>query len=97
MLIKRIGILYLLIKKRKNYEICETLRISSATLNKYVLILDKDDKSYKYFKKIIQKEKIKNIIEELINTLYGPGTPGVDWSEARKTKIRINKRKSIGL
>lgn len=97
MLIKRIGIIYLLIKNIKNYEICKTLKISTATLNKYVLVLDKNVESYKYFKKIINLERIKSNIEELINTLYGPGTPGVDWSEARKTQRKIFRRKSTGL
>ncbi|MFH1827438.1 MAG: hypothetical protein ABH812_03355 [bacterium] len=97
MLVKRIGIIYLLIKKRKNYEICNILKISSATLNKYVLLLDKNIESYDFFNKLIKKNKVMNFVEEIVNTLYGPGTPGTNWSNAKKTKRQIDKRKKVGI
>jgi len=97
MLIKRVGIIYLSLKGLKNNEICKLLKISSATLNKYKLILDKNIDTYNYFEKLIKFEKISNIIEEILNLVYSPGTPGVDWSEARKTKIKIANRKKYGL
>ncbi len=97
MIVKRLGLIYLLLKGVNNYNICKLLKISSATLDKYRLILDKNIEIYEYFKNIIQKEKIKNIFEDVFNSLYGPGTPGVDWSEAWKTKRRIIRRKKFGI
>lgn len=97
MLIKRIGLIYLLIKGVTTSNICDILKISPSTLSKYSLILDKNKNAYDYFGKVVKKVKLVNILEEVINTLYGPGTPGVNWSDAWKTKNRILKRKEIGI
>ena len=97
MLIKRIGLIYLLIKGVTTSNICDILKISPSTLSKYSLILDKNKNAYDYFGKLAKKVRLVNILEEVIDTLYGPGTPGVNWSEAWKTKKRILKRKEIGL
>ena len=97
MIIKRLGAIYLLLKGILKRDICKLLSLSPTTLDKYQLILDKETEIYSYFQKIIRKEAIKNIFEEIINTLYGPGTPGVDWSEAWKTKRRIAERKEYGI
>lgn len=97
MLIKRIGLIYLLIKGVTASNICDILKISPSTLSKYSLILDKNKNAYDYFGKVVKKVKLVNILEEVINTLYGPGTPGVNWSDAWKTKNRILKRKEIGI
>ena len=97
MLIKRIGLIYLLIKGVTTSNICDILKISPSTLSKYSLILDKNKNAYDYFGKLAKKVRLVNILEEVIDTLYGPGTPGVNWSEAWKTKKRNLKRKEIGL
>ena len=97
MLIKRLGLIYLLLKKTEPRNICQLLKISPSTLTKYSLILDKSKNIYEQYEKVIKKEKVVNIFEELLNTLYGPGTPGVDWGEARRTRGLILKRKKYGI
>ena len=96
MLVKRIGVIYLILKGLKKNDICKFIKISHSTFDKYKQILDMNSQIYDYFSKIIRTEKFVNLLEELIDIFYGPGTPGVDWSEAWKTKRRISKRKTYG-
>ena len=48
-------------------------------------------------KKILRNEKISHFLEEILLTLYGPGTPGVDWSQAWKDQIALERRKETGI
>ena len=96
MLIKRIGIIYLILKKFSKTEICKLLKISPSTYEKYYQTLDLNNEVFDYFNSSIKSEKFANIIEQTLNTIYGPGTPGVNWSEAWKTRKRIDKRKEYG-
>lgn len=96
MIVKRLGLIYLMLKNFKKNDICRLIKISKATFDKYKLIIDKDPIIYEKFKSFIKKEKAINIFEEIINILYGPGTPGVNWTDALKTKRKIEIRKKYG-
>ena len=97
MILKRLGIIYLLLIGIKKYQITKTLGVTRSTIDKYLLIIEKNRDYYEYFKKLINKEKVKLLFEDLLNTLYGPGTPGVNWSEAWKTKQEIKRKKEEGI
>ena len=97
MILKRIGIIYLLLKDVKKYKIRKVVGVTRATLDKYNLIIEKSPIIFKKFKKIIKEEKIKNIFDEILNTLYGPGTPGVNWSSAWERRKKLSRKKSLGL
>ncbi len=97
MIAKRIAIFYLLIKNIDYTIICETLKVSAATVFKFRFILENNSRLVPSFKKIIQNEKIINFLEEIYLTLRGPGVPGVNWSEAWKHVKRFEKRKAQGI
>src|SRR4030066_1970613 len=65
MIIKRLGLIYLLLRGFRKCDICKLIKVSTATLDKYKLILDKNINIYNYFKKFILKENISNLFEEL--------------------------------
>jgi len=96
MLIKRIGIIYLIMKNYDKNKITQVLNVSKTTIDKYRLIIEKNKNIYEYFIKIIEKEKISNIFEEIFSTLYGPGTYGIDWKSALIRKKKISERKIHG-
>ncbi len=50
MLIKRIGIIYLILKKFSKTEICEFLKISPSTYEKYYQTLDLNNEVFDYFR-----------------------------------------------
>ena len=97
MILKRVGIIYLLLKGIKKFKIKSTLGVTTNTLDKYSLIIEKNPLVYNKFIKVIQKDKLTLFLEDFLNTLYGPGTPGVDWSSARKTQSLIKRKKEQGL
>lgn len=97
MILKRLGIIYLLLIGIKKYQIIKTLGVTRATTDKFDLIIEKNEDYYKHFKKLIMNEKVKLLFMDLLNTIYGPGTPGVDWTEAKRTRIETERRKDEGI
>ena len=97
MILKRIGIFYLLLKGIEKYKIKKVIKVTRATIDKFNLIIEKNPKLYKNFDKLIKKENIIQLFEEIIISIYGPGTPGLDWNESLKRKRKLISKKEIGL
>ncbi len=97
MLAKRVAIIYLLFKKIDYYNICTVLKVSPATVAKYSFLMEKSQGIVPTFKRIIKIEKIGLFLEELFNTLYHPGVPGINWKAAWENKIALEKKKTYGI
>ncbi len=97
MILKRIGMIYLLLRDIKKYNIKKLLGVTRATLDKYSLIIEKNPLLYMEFKKIVQRDKIKLLFEEILSFLYGPGTTGIDWIAAGNRRKRISRKKEFGV
>ena len=97
MLIKRIGLIYLLLMKIEKYKIRELLNVSRGTLDRYQLIIEKNKDIFDDFKNLIKKENIVNLFEEIFSNLYGPGTYGINWDSAWSRKKKIIRRKEYGI
>lgn len=97
MVAKRIAIIYLLLKGIDHRTICYVLKVSSATVSKYLLLMEKSEGVIPTFKAILKNEKIFNTLEELFNSLFAPGTYGVNWSAAWRRKFEIERKKSQGI
>jgi len=97
MLIKRIGLIYLLLMKIEKYKIRELLNVSRGTLDRYQLIIEKNKDIFDDFKNLIKKEKIVNLFEEIFSNLYSPGTYGINWDSAWSRKKKIIRRKEYGI
>jgi len=97
MILKRVGLIYLHLKNIEKYRIRKTLGVTDSTLDKYKLLIEKNPTIYERFFSIINKDNIKVLFEQLWNYLYGPGTPGIDWSAAWERKKRLKRKKEEGI
>lgn len=70
MIAKRIGIIYLLIKKVNYRTIADTLKVSTATVLFYSIIFEeKETKLVKSIKQMLKKEKVLNFLDDLFSDL----------------------------
>ena len=97
MLAKRVAIIYLLLKKIEYYNICDRLKVSSGTVAKYSLLMEKSEGIVPTFKQIVKNDKIKIFLEEVFNNIFAPGKPGVNWKIAWENKINLEKKKTFGI
>lgn len=97
MLAKRVAIIYLLLKKIEYYNICERLKVSSATVAKFALLMEKSEGIVPTFKQIVKIDKINIFLEEIFNNIFAPGKIGVNWKIAWENKINLEKKKTFGI
>lgn len=97
MLAKRVAIIYLLSKKIEYYNICERLKVSSATVSKFALLMEKSEGIIPIFKQIVKNDKVKIFLEEIFNNIFAPGKYGVNWKIAWENKINLEKKKTYGI
>ena len=98
MVAKRVAIIYLLMKKIDYLNISSVLKVSSSTIAKFNLMINKRKAITNSLKAIIGSEKLKDFFEKLFIDLQGqPGTYGVDWKSAWQRKIYYEKKKSQGI
>ncbi len=97
MLAKRVAIIYLLMKKIEYYNICDRLKVSSATVSKIALLMEKSEGIIPAFTQIIKKDKVKIFLEEVFNNIFAPGKIGVNWTTAWENKINLEKKKTYGI
>ncbi|MFA6081142.1 MAG: Trp family transcriptional regulator [Patescibacteria group bacterium] len=97
MLAKRVAIIYLLMKKIEYYNICDRLKVSSATVSKIALLMEKSDGIIPAFGQIVKIDKVKIFLEEVFNNIFAPGKIGVSWKIAWENKINLEKKKTYGI
>ncbi len=97
MIAKRVAIIYLLLKQIDKATICTVLKVSSSTVAKYAILIEKSEGIVPQFKKILKSEKIRIFLEDIINSFFAPGAYGVNWKRAWKRKIVSEKRKQLGI
>lgn len=97
MIAKRIAIIYLRLKNIDQRTICKVLKISTATVAKFSLLMEKSDGIVPTFNKIMKNEKIIEFLEDIFNTLFAPGVPGVNWKAAWERKIARDRQKTLGM
>lgn len=94
MLAKRITCMYLIYKKIPMKEIDETLKISSATIAKYSLLLQRSSVINKILEEFLQKENFIKIIDTFIHEYLSPPTKyGTDWKTGWKLHKKYLQRK----
>lgn len=97
MLIKRIAIIYLLLKDIDYLTICNVLKVSNGTVSKYRLLMEDSKGIVPVIKKMIKNEKIWLFFEEIFSQIFYPGKIGVDWKSAWKLQIDLKNKKLTGL
>ncbi|PIP62255.1 hypothetical protein COW98_05070 [Candidatus Roizmanbacteria bacterium CG22_combo_CG10-13_8_21_14_all_35_9] len=97
MLIKRIAIIYLLMKDIDYRNICEVLKVSNTTVNKYKLLMERSEGIVPVLKNMVKQEKIWLFFEDIFSQIFHPGLPGINWKAAWERKINLQRRKERGL
>lgn len=97
MIAKRIAIIYLLTKKIDYIIICDVLKVSPSTVAKFSFLSEKSQGVIPILKRIVSSEKIGQFLEEFLLTILGPGVPGVNWRDAWRDKLDLERRKETGI
>lgn len=97
MIVKRIAIIYLLIKNIDYETICEVLHVSNATVSKYRLLMQDSHGIVPALKDLVGMEKIALAFEELFNELFAPGVYGINWKAAWERKRNLQRKKEQGI
>jgi uncharacterized protein YerC len=97
MLIKRIAVIYLLLKDVNYLTICKILKVSNGTVSKYKLLIESSSGIVPVLKKMIGNEKIWLFFEEIFSQIFYPGRPGINWTTAWEMKNALERKKERGL
>lgn len=97
MLIKRIAIIYLLMKDIDYRTICEVLKVSNGTVSKYKLLMENSEGIVPVLKRMVKQEKVWLFFEDIFSQIFHPGLPGINWKAAWETKINLERKKERGL
>ena len=97
MLIKRIAIIYLLLKEIDYRMICKALKVSNTTVNKYILSLERSEGIVPVLKNMVKHEKVWLFFEEIFSQIFYPGRPGINWTAAWEMKLALERKKERGL
>ena len=97
MLIKRIAVIYLLIKDVDYLTICKVLKVSNGTVSKYRLLMEDSKGIVPVIKKMIKSEKVWLFFEEIFSQIFYPGRPGINWTAAWEIRNTLERKKEKGL
>lgn len=97
MVAKRIAAMYLIQKQIDYTVICDVLKISTATVAKYTLLLERSRGIKKALTALIQHDKINLIFRDFLASLNGPGSYGINWKSAHKIRQEIEREKAEGV
>lgn len=98
MVAKRVGIIYLLIKKVDYRDIVELLKVSTATVVFYAaLFRDKNSRLINLIKTMLKKEKVLNFFDDLFaDLMIHPGVYKGHWQMYWDRKRKQKERKTLG-
>lgn len=97
MLAKRIAIMYLVRKGIDYYSICNTLKVSTTTIAKYVYLLERSVGIKTTLDSIMRDKDMKLLFKDLLGTLYKPGQYGINWKSANMLQNDLKKQKERGI
>src|SRR3989344_2117733 len=82
MIAKRVAIVYLLLKGIDQRNIAKVLKVSTATVSKFDILMEKSDGVVPSFQKILTNDKILDFLDKMFDALFPPGTYGTNWKAA---------------
>ncbi|MBI2051156.1 hypothetical protein HYT33_00100 [Candidatus Roizmanbacteria bacterium] len=98
MIIKRVTIMYLLLKNIDHRTICHVLNVSVATVAKFSILTRKSEGIAPYLVKILKKEEFARFIEDVFFTVFSPPTKyGTDWRAGWRLERQRQRRKQEGI
>jgi len=97
MIVKRIAIVYLLMKEIDYVTICSVLKVSNSTVSKFRILMEDSQGVVPVLRKMVSLEKITLMFEELFSEIFAPGVYGVNWKAAWERKIALRIKKQTGI
>ena len=98
MIIKRIAIIYLLLKNIDQRVIAQTIKVSPSTVSKFALISQESKGIVPFFKTIIKRKKIGEFLKDFYLTVISPPTKyGTDWKLGWKLEFERQRRQEQGI
>jgi len=96
MLAKRIAVLYLILQGIDHRTISNLLKVSTATVAKFSIILKfENERTKKVLQKIIKERKILKTLDAVGEILFNSlPPPSRNWSEWRKEKVKRQRDRS---
>lgn len=93
MIAKRVAIVYLCSRAIDYVTIANTLKVAPATIARYARVTKKASGLTRALRHLLRVDKTATLLDELLDFLVPPGTPGANWSAAWERKRRILRRK----
>ena len=97
MIIKRLAIIYLLLKNIDQRTIANTIKVSPSTVSKFALIAQESKGIVPFFKGIMTADRIKNFFEDLFYAIYSPTRYGTDWKTGYKLEFERQRKRERGI
>lgn len=97
MIAKRVVIIFLLMKGIDYHTICDVVKVSSGTVSKFRIVMEKSEGIVPALKNIVKNEQILLFLQGLFNDLFPPGVYGVNWKAAWERKFDYERRKTEGI
>jgi len=97
MIAKRVAIIYLLMKQIDQRVICQILKVSSVTVAKFSLLMEKSQGIVPTFRRALVNEKLAEFFEDIFNSFFAPGVPGINWKAAWQRKVARDRKKAFGI
>jgi len=98
MIIKRVAIIYLLLKEIDQKTITDVLKVSSSTVSKYSITAKRGEGIVSFFKRLLQKEKFVEFFDDVFYELFArPGIYGINWERAWQSKAKRERLEQQGI
>lgn len=97
MIAKRIGVMYLILRKIDQRSISDTLKVSTATVSRCSLIISRNNHFKKSLQKIARNKKISLLFVDIFNAFRSPSMPTVNWTAAQKRKYDARREIELGV
>lgn len=98
MIVKRIAMIYLLLKNIDQRTIVDTLKVSPSTVSKFSFIAQESKGISPFIKSILSKEMVGEFFEDIFFNLFSPPTKyHSNWSMGRKLELERKRRRERGI
>ncbi len=94
---KRVTIMFLLLKNIEQRTICDVMKVSLATVNKYALAVRKNPTIKTTYTRLLRNDQIAVAFLTLMDFLFPPGQYGANWQAGWERKKLLERAKTIGI
>lgn len=93
---KRLLVMYMVFVGVDYHIISDVVKVSRATIAKFAFLLDRSTHIKYSLSAISSKNKLGNMLNQLLSSIFEPGISQSNWKTAWKLKRRIQEQKRQG-